>query len=256
MSATHRRGLVFRLRMAWVAGALTGAAACASAPPPQPPVPEPKPVVQPPPPPPPPEAEAPGKLELAMAALDERNYDAAHARLLEVVDLCGSAPLGQQALLLMAVAELDPRNPDPRRDLAAESTALLWEETYGRGWAHTITESLYLIALRLGARNAGPTDAEAAELEWRVRAAPAGAAESHATGHALAGSGDSSADPLATSYCGPVWPTRLPPPTTSAPQDRLPSLNGSSYPAQVAELRRRVRELEEELERIRRIVGQ
>lgn len=235
MSATHRRGLLFRLRMAWVAGALTGAAACASTPPPQPPIPEPKRVVQPPPPPPPPEAEAPGKLELAVAALDERNYDAAYARLLEVVDLCGSAPLGQQALLLMAVAELDPRNPDPRRDLAAESTALLWEETYGRGWAHTLTESLYLIALRLGARNAGPADAEAAELEWRVRAAPAGAA---------------------TSYCGPAWPTRLPPPTASAPEDALPSLNGSSYPAQVAELRRRLRELEEELERVRRIVGQ
>lgn len=235
MSATHRRGLLFRLRMAWVAGALTGAAACASTPPPQPPIPEPKRVVQPPPPPPPPEAEAPGKLELAVAALDERNYDAAHARLLEVVDLCGSAPLGQQALLLMAVAELDPRNPDPRRDLAAESTALLWEETYGRGWAHTLTESLYLIALRLGARNAGPADAEAAELEWRVRAAPAAAA---------------------TSYCGPAWPTRLPPPIASAPEDALPSLNGSSYPAQVAELRRRLRELEEELERVRRIVGQ
>ena len=238
MSATHRRGLVFRLRMAWVAGALTGATACASAPPPQPPIPDPKPVVQPPPPPPPPEAEAPAKLELAVASLDERNYDAAHARLLEVVDLCGSAPLGQQALLLMAVAELDPRNPDPRRDLAAESTALLWEETNGRGWAHTLTESLYMIALRLGARSAGPTDAEAAELEWRVRAAPAGAAESPA-------------------YCGPVWPTTLPPPTaTAALEDGLPSLNGSSYPAQVAELRRRVRELEEELERIRRIVGQ
>jgi hypothetical protein len=241
MSATHRGGLVFRLRTAWVAGALTGAAACASTPPPQLLVPEPKPVVQPPPPPPPPEAEAPGKLELAVAALDGRNYDAAHARLLEVVDLCGSAPLGQQALLLMAVAELDPRNPDPRRDLAAESTALLWEETYARGWAHTLAESLYMIALRLGAGNAGPTDAEAAELEWRVRAAPAG---------------DSSADSLSTSYCGPVWPTRLTPPTTSAPEDLLPSLNGSSYPAQVAELRRRVRELEEELERIRRIVGQ
>ena len=236
MSATRRRGLISRLRMAWVAGALTGATACASTPPPQPLVPEPKPVVQPPPPPPPPEAEAPGKLELAVAALDERNYDAAHARLLEVVDLCGSAPLGQQALLLMAVAELDPRNPDPRRDLAAESTALLWEETHGRGWAHTLTESLYMIALRLGARNAGPTDAEAAELEWRVRAAPAG--------------------PLARSYCGPAWPTRLPSPTASAPEDGLPSLNGSPYPAQVAELRRHVRELEEELERIRRIVGQ
>jgi len=234
MSATQRRGLISRLRMVWVAGALTGAAACASTPPPQLPVPEPKPVVQPPPPPPPPEAEAPGKLELAVAALDGRNYDAAHARLLEVVDLCGSAPLGQQALLLMAVAELDPRNPDPRRDLAAESTALLWEETYARGWAHTLAESLYMIALRLGAGNAGPTDAEAAELEWRVRAAPADA----------------------SSYCGPAWPARLPSPTASAPEDGLPSLNGSSYPAQVAELRRHVRELEEELERIRRIVGQ
>ena len=248
MSATHRRGLVPRLRMACVAGALSGATACASTPPPQPIVPEPKPVVQPPPPPPPPEAEAPGKLELAVAALDERNYDAAHARLLEVVDLCGSAPLGQQALLLMAVAELDPRNPDPRRDLAAESTALLWAETDGQGWTHTITESLYLIALRLGARNSGPTDAEAAELKWRVRAAPTGAAESYAAGAAPAGA--------ATSYCGPLWPTRLPSPATSAPEDALPSLNGSSYPAQVAALRRHVRELEEELERIRRIVGQ
>jgi hypothetical protein len=219
--------------MALVAGVLTGVAACASAPPPQPPVPEPKPVVEPSPPAPPPEAEAPGKLELAVAALDERNYDAAYARLLEVVDLCGSAPLGQQALLLMAAAELDPRNPDPRRDLAAEATALLWRETSGRGWVHTLTESLYLIALRLGARNAGPTDAEAAELEWRVRAAPADA----------------------SSYCAPVW-SAPPAPAASGPGTGLPSLKRSPYPAQVAELRRRVRELEEELERIRRIVGQ
>ena len=35
-----------------------------------------------------------------------------------------------------------------------------------------------------------------------------------------------------------------------------PSLRGASYPAQVAGLRRRVEELEQELERIRRIVSE
>lgn len=268
-------------------------AACSSNPEPSPVVPDPTPAVEaPPPPPPPPQAEAPDKLQAALDALGKSEYTAAHARLMEVVELCGSAPLGQQALLLIAATELDPRNPDPRRSLAAESTSLLLGELDSMSWAGQFAESFYLIGRRLGAQQLGAEDTEALELGWLFRNGDGrqppdkpedGEAStlmhedstewaevesmSSETDYALSGphTGRDDTDSAgsatrerrdeASPHCEALW---------AAPsvgdgqgvQGVLPSLPGSSYPAQVTALRRRVRELEEELERIRRIVSE
>jgi hypothetical protein len=285
-------------------------AACSSNPEPGPVVPDPTPAVEAPPPlPPPPQAEAPDKLQAALEALGKSDYTAAYARLMEVVELCGSAPLGQQALLLIAATELDPRNPDPRRSLAAESTSLLLGELDSMSWARQFAESFYLIGRRLGARQLGAEDTEALELGWLFRHGygrqPPDRPEdgeattlidedsrewaevesrSSETDYALSGphTGRNATVAGRTGVISGTSGTGSSPSTGSATRERreeasphcealwaapsvgdgqvvqgvLPSLPGSSYPARVTALRRRVRELEEELERIRRIVSE
>ena len=292
-------------------------AACSSNPEPSPVVPDPTPAVEaPPPPPPPPQAEAPDKLQAALEALGKSEYTAAHARLMEVVELCGSAPLGQQALLLIAATELDPRNPDPRRSLAAESTSLLLGELDSMSWAGQFAESFSLIGRRLGAQQLGAEDTEALELGWLFRHGygrqPPDKPEdgeastlmdedsrewaevesmSSETDYSLSGphtgrddtvAGSTGAIPgrsgtgsypsagsslstgsatrerrdEASPHCEALWAAPSVGGDGQGVQGVLPSLPGSSYPAQVTALRRRVRELEEELERIRRIVSE
>ncbi len=249
------------------AWAITLAGACSSHPQPGPVLPEPEPIVEPPPPPPPPQQRAPGELAAALDALAKRNYDAAYAHLLDVVELCGGTPLGQQALLLIAAAELDPRNPDPRRGLAVQSAALLLDEIQDGSWLRQFTESLYLISLRLGATRPGPADPDAAELGWRLMGREAAAAEAGGVGalqnedpaewarvesanptHSATGGLGKAGE--ASGYCEAAWPTA----SQRSPVATLPTLSSSSYPSQLAALRERVRELEQELERIRRIV--
>ncbi len=293
-------------RLGIAASAVTLITACSSNPDPAPVVPDPAPVVQAPPPaPPPPQAQAPYKLQAALEALWKGDYTAGHARLAEVVELCGSAPLGQQALLLIAAAELDPRNPDPRRSLAAEATSLLLGELDSMTWARQFAESFYLIGRRLGAQQLGAEDTEALELGWLFRHGygrqptdkpengetstlvdedPREWAEvesSSGSDYALSGpqadKGDtvsagtgvrsvrSGTEPSkstlsatrrhadkASPHCEALWTA----PSAGDGQGALPSLPGSSYPAQIAALRRRVRELEEELVRIRRILSE
>ena len=282
----------FRLLAGIVGTATILAMGCSSHPEPEPVVPQLEPVVEPaPPPPPPPEAKAPGKLQTGLSALAARDYDAAYARFFEVVELCGNTPLGQQALLLIAASQLDPRNPDPRRNVAAASTAVLLGEE-SPSWVGLFAESLYLIALKLGATKPSPTDPEAWDISWRLRSGM----ESVATGdvrsslrdedpeewadvESSAGDDDplvrvhsspgpvrfSGTEPAPASdsegagrsgasqvspHCEALWPSYFP----GHEAQSLPAPAGSSYPAQIAALRERIGVLEEELERIRRIV--
>ncbi|UCG76041.1 MAG: hypothetical protein JSV95_01645 [Gemmatimonadota bacterium] len=254
------------------ATAMIGAGGCASNPQPQPIAPEPQAHVDlPTPPPPAPRSEAAARLQTALAELEGSNFDAAHGELLEVIDLCGSEPLGQQALLLIAAAELDPRNPNPGRSLAAESTALLLDEPGIAPWLRTVTESLYLIALRLGASVPGTSDPEAADLASRFRKTGVMAVadenpaewqqiEAMADGrYDEAPAGMRRADETVTAdlliedrggHCEAAWPASPRP----VPMAGLPTFRGASYPAQIADLRKQVQALEEEVERLRRIV--
>lgn len=260
-----------------IAVASTLLAGCASHPPPEPVVVEPErsteaaPLSAP-----QPERQAPATFEEALYALRDRSYDDAHASLIEVLDLCGHSPLSQQALLLIASSELDPRNPNPRRSMAAEAAAILLRDAATPSWTRQLGESLYLLALKLGARRPGPADLEASELGalyGGIGSSPAEATlydlidedpaelarvdkERAKSSYVVTRPTTSHQDRLrvgsASEHCSARWPDLW----DRRPTARLPSLASSPYPARVQALRSRVEELEAELERIRRIVTQ
>lgn len=152
---------------------------------------------------------------------------------LETVGRCGLRPLGQQALLLLAATELDPRNPHGRPSLALEATRLVAEASEPEAWTRILSESLHLLALRLGARPATAETGPEAELRARAR--------------------DGATRPIGPPLAGcaalpwPDGPSEAPGP--------LPELQGPSYPARIAWLERRVEALESELRRLRRITA-
>lgn len=109
-------------------------------------------------------AETPGPEEAfreGLAALDSARADRARGSLEEVRDACGTSPLAQQAVLVEAAAALrgQPNERDPTR--AAELAAAFLRQPRPPAWGVPVAESLYLMALELGAPAPGP-DATAA----------------------------------------------------------------------------------------------
>lgn len=111
-----------------------------------------------------------------LAALDSARADRARATLEEVRDACGSSPLAQQSVLVEAAAALrgqaDERNPAR----AAELAAAFLRQPRPPAWGVPVAESLYLMALELGAPPPGreATDAvfpPARELSEEAREA-------------------------------------------------------------------------------------
>lgn len=109
----------------------------------------------------------------AMAALEGADYESAHEALVELSALCpANSEVGFQALLLSASTDLDPRNPDGRIDRAATSIASALSESHpGEEWTEFVAETLYLLALNIGATlpdstgaaNGGPAPVTLAE---------------------------------------------------------------------------------------------
>ena len=73
-------------------------------------------------------------------ALEAADYNIAYDNLLEVRSVCGDSPLGQQALLVLAAAELDPRNPQRQIELAAEFAAHFLTLRNRAAWALPLAE--------------------------------------------------------------------------------------------------------------------
>lgn len=169
-------------------------------------------------------------LDIARAA---RTGDASlvHSLTVRTLERCGTRPLGQQALLVLAAAELDPRNLEGRASLALEALRLVGEASEPDAWTRVLSESLYLLAQRLG-RAARAADAAEGEL---LRPSARRGNERRLA-----------ADDVA---CRAVaWPDG-----EAEESADLPSLEGASYPARIAWLQRKVAELEGELQRLRRI---
>lgn len=99
----------------------------------------------------PPEVTPRERLIEAAAALDRGDFRTAYADLSWVYTHCPASRVGRDALLLMATAELDPRNearrPDVAASLAAEYLALPAAPVEVRPAA----TSIYLVARELGA---------------------------------------------------------------------------------------------------------
>ena len=132
------------------------------------------------------------RLSTGLIALEEADYNIAYDNLLEVRSVCGDSPLGQQALLVLAAAELDPRNPERQIELAAEFAAHYLGLPNRAAWAQPLAESLYLLSMEIGASDAIGT------LLGENDDAPDGASEPVTTLASTAGPNDSSAtDPAA-----------------------------------------------------------
>lgn len=175
------------------------------------------------------------RLGLALDALGAGNPDAAYGHIIGVLHRCGADALGQQALLLLASAELDPANSDPRLDLAAEAAAQVAARQPAGTWVRRIALALHGTARRLGAAPVRTLRAEEIEL--------------HGGSVAMA-----ARPPRPAVDCGSTlgWPhVGVGGSGDLAP----PSVSGASYPARLAELRRRVSEMEQELERLRRLTS-
>lgn len=166
------------------------------------------------------------------AAVEDGNRAAAYAVLLDLVELCGTASLARRSLLLASAAELDPRGSGQRPALAVEYAALVLLSGEPDPWTRRVAEALYLLGQRLGGARPDPGDLDAQEIRWRVeraaeRTPPRGCR----------------ADPVLAGA----------PPSPEEAEPSLPTANVSSYPVTIAELRRQVASLEQELERLRRI---
>lgn len=169
-------------------------------------------------------------LDVARAA---RGGDGSLVRSLAVrtLERCGTRPLGQQALLVLAAAELDPRSSEGRTSVALEALRLVGEASEPDAWTRVLSESLYLLAQRVG----GATRTAGSAPEEDLRAA--------------ARRGNERRLAVDDAACRAIsWPDGK----AEEPAD-LPSLEGASYPARIAWLQRKLGELEGELQRLRRI---
>ncbi|MCI0432465.1 MAG: hypothetical protein L0271_02275 [Gemmatimonadetes bacterium] len=101
-----------------------------------------------------------GGYERGLHALVSSDYVSAVRELDRVGTIRPGATLGQQALLLGAVAAMDPRNPD--RDFGAAAAFSVRLRDVGGTWTTPAGETLRLISTELSYSSARIADAEAA----------------------------------------------------------------------------------------------
>ena len=187
------------------------------------------------------EPEPEAQLEAGLAALEHGEYSRARSHLGWVYSTRWDEPAGRHALLALIATDLDPRNPDRRLANAAELAARLVTQAEAPAWTSPLGESLYLIALELGAHDPpASADSLAADsipadtLALVVKTAPP--------------------DPRAAllpTLDGPSLPARLAAFRTE--RDSLAARIGALESA-LAERERVIKEKDEELERIRKII--
>lgn len=91
------------------------------------------------------------RLELGLQALAQRDFPRAQEHLEWVYHNHWQEPVGQQALLVLIAAEMDPRNTTRRLWASADMSARLLGIERAPRWMQPIGETLYLLALELGA---------------------------------------------------------------------------------------------------------
>lgn len=168
-------------------------------------------------------------LTRGIEALVAGDYAEAGTRLREVASRCEAGAPGRRAVLLLATAALDPRNPDASPDDGARIAAYYLDLPGAEAGDRTVAETLYLMARGFGVAPGGSVGPDTAAhgavqgLASRFRACGVAGAESGA---------------------GPARP--------------LPELPDTAYPARsLAErdrLAARVAALEAELRRIRALL--
>jgi hypothetical protein len=101
------------------------------------------------------------RMELGLAALGQGDLTRAQEHLHWVYSHHGESPVGRRALLVLVAAELDPRNESRRLWAAADMSAKLLSQAGSPEWVEPVAETLYLLALELGANEERIARAEA-----------------------------------------------------------------------------------------------
>jgi hypothetical protein len=118
------------------------------------------------------ESRAEERFEHALEALGRGDYRTAHEGLSWVVQYHSKEELGQQATLILAALELDPRNPGRRIGVGTDVAATYLREADEPDWTQPIAQTLYLLGLELGAAEERAEKAER-EAERAVSRLPA-----------------------------------------------------------------------------------
>jgi hypothetical protein len=80
--------------------------------------------------------------------LEADDYEEAKVALGAAIEMCGTAPVGEQAGLALAIAAADPRHDEP--SLAAAVTSAYLSQPHRSVWGRQMAESVYLLALSTG----------------------------------------------------------------------------------------------------------
>lgn len=177
------------------------------------------------------EASAPEILADGVRAMVARDYSQASERLWPLALWCEAGDHGRRAVLLLATAALDPRNPQSDADEAARLAARYLEIPGIGSEDRILAETLYLMALDRGGSAGGPASVE---REPALRFGDCGAGAPRRA----------EAEPRETEEVLPTLPDAPAPDVLRRAR------------AQRDSLRERVTELEAELERIREVLRQ
>lgn len=115
------------------------------------------------------------RLARALVALDSGQYAPATQQLLELANAYPEQPLGRQALLAAAAAELDPRNADRQLDQGAALLGQYLRRSGVTDWTQPQAKTMYLLSLELGAAADRAEQAEAEAARARAAASQAAA---------------------------------------------------------------------------------
>lgn len=154
----------------------------------------------------------------------------ADSTLQRVWSVCGDAPAGRRALLLLAAARLDPDAGVDDPEVAARAAARYLALPGADGWTRALARQLYLISLELGATPVRPGELRSGDV--RAPAAVPTPDDGPRDGCALRGE---RAD-------------------GSLEVDPLPQLAGAPVPERLARLETRLAALQKELDRIRKTI--
>ncbi|HEX7118474.1 MAG TPA: hypothetical protein VF212_06780 [Longimicrobiales bacterium] len=199
------------------------------------------------------------RLAEGLAALERGDYRGAYEPLNWVYTHYANEAVGQQALLALVAAELDPRNPSRRLGVGSELAGRYLRLPAIARWTKPVAETLYLLALELGAAEERVAEAEeeAAAAEERAREARAEAREARAEAEREREEAHQARAEAAQARAQAAPPRELPrlpgPPVT----ERMRELEqaGADATARVAQLEQQLAECRQELARIRRAVG-
>lgn len=111
------------------------------------------------------------RYNAGLTALRAGDYAAASEHLGWVAERNAGDAVGQQALLMVAALEMDPRNPNRRLPLGSDLTGSYLKLERTPAWTTPVAETLYLLAVELGAAEdrAAQAEADKEQAENRLR---------------------------------------------------------------------------------------